>query len=110
MDRFNNKEPKELVPTAGVTKINGKYVQSWTTIENVADIIDGRLHEKQVISVEYTDGTSEPMNLLNFYRNKIKVIGEVVRKFNDRENNDMETWVIKLADGEELKLTINFVN
>lgn len=102
---------KSLLPTAGVSKLDGKYIVGWRTIANEAEMRGNIYYENQIIEVTYKDGEAKKMNLIEFYRHKTKVSGEIIKRTKeDFEGAEKDILVIRMPDGEEITIDKTFIN
>lgn len=105
-DAINKTKTAEL-PIAGISVIDGRNIIGWKTVFNEAEFRNGQYYENQVIEVMFEDGSKMKLNLVEFYRHRTKVSGEVVKK---TQQESGEVWTIRLPDGKEVELGLEFIN
>lgn len=102
---------KSLLPVAGVSFLDGKPIVGWMTVANEAEMRGNIYHERQITELTFLDGSKQKMDLVEFYRHKSKVSGEVISKKKETSGNiEAEVWTIKLPDGQEITLDKTFIN
>lgn len=109
LERWDAKQNtgKSLLPVAGITTIDGKYILGWKTVSNEAEFRNNLYIERQVIEVAFDDQTFQKMDYVDFVRHKVKVSGEVIEK---KTVGGEEYWTIRLPDGAEKILGVQFIN
>lgn len=108
LDQYKEKNKDgSILPTAGISKIDDKYVIGWKLISNEAEFRDGKYRELQIVELMYQDGEKQKMDLLDFYRGKVKVSCEITSK---TETDGEKFYTLKTPEGEELSLAVKFLN
>jgi len=110
----------KLVKRAKISVYNDKFVLGWKKVtDDVYFDEQGRLHEDQQVSLflyegKNSDGTfkqpteTQPMSYRAFSRLTTKAEGEVVSERTDKDGQKFYT--IQLEGGEEIELSIVFLN
>jgi hypothetical protein len=108
LEQFKERnKDNSILPTAGISKVDGKYVIGWKLVSNEAEFRDGKYKELQIVELMYQDGTKQKMDLLDFYRNKVKVSCEITSK---SDVDGEKEYTLRTPEGEELSLSIKFLN
>jgi len=89
-----------------------KVVLGWRTIQDEVyqDPATMRWVERQRLEVLYEDGTSEEFHLMDYVRKYRQVEAEVRNRIVDEETGDVALKVVRLDNGKEYTIGINFIN
>jgi hypothetical protein len=112
LERYYQRNQKEVPSNIRVRKIDGGLVESWKTLENdvYKDYGTGRWVEKQTIEVKLFNGETKTYNLVDFNRRFEYVdcvkTGQVI----DSELGSTILTLKRSDNGEEIKIDVKYVN
>lgn len=104
---------KGKIPTKVMLReINGKVILGWRTTQDEVYQEPGTMRwtEKQRVEVLFEDGTAEEFWLMDYIRKYKQTEAEVVSRIADETTGNVALKVVRLDNGKEYTIGINFVN
>ena len=108
LENEKSKRKKQPTPIVGVSTWKGKLLVAWRTFtDEVYRDSDNGWHEKQLFEIVFEDGTKEIVPLIDFFRGRIKIDAEVIKRKVLNED-DLDVDVPVKIENFKLKILDNF--
>lgn len=105
LENERKKTKKQPTPIVKITTYNGKIVAGWRMfLDEVYKDSDGGWHEKQIYEVIYEDDSKDTVSLVDFFRKRVKISAEVIKR-NILNQEEMDEEEVKTRQ-ENFKLRI----
>ncbi len=107
----SNGEPLIKTVKVSVWPDNKKFIVAWKLTRNISEIVNGRWIEDQKTLLVFSDGNSEEVSLLDFYRKPTKQKAEILsRSTTEKDGQSVQILKLKFTDGQELEIDANYIN
>jgi predicted RNase H-like nuclease (RuvC/YqgF family) len=109
------KEGENLIKQAKVSTWDdtGKFIVGWKLITNKCEVIMGKWIEEQTVVINFEDGETLIVPLLEFYRKTLKKVnGDIISRVDQYDENNEKIIMFKLQfpNGKVLLLNSVYVN
>ena len=112
-----NRNPESIIKKYGISKWrdNDQFIVGWKLTKNISEIVPGsnRWVEDQATMLVFEDGSTLEVPLIDFYRKRIKTIGDLVSQtqtFNEKTKEPTVVFTIEFPDGKRLSVDQAFIN
>lgn len=109
LDKYDQKNKKELAKVVLLGKYNGKIVLGWKMLKDEVQKVNGIWRESQTIQIKLEDDSTLDLPYLQYIQEVVKVDATILSRTKD--NDGHETLKVRRNDdGNEYSIDITFIN